>query len=227
MLNIKFIPPGPMYSARRIKVMSENQQDYVLSNNQNLKIDTSGKYKLKFKLDYHKVTFQNEQASNENKFLFVYFKYRQYFPFNYIDLMFKSCLATKEVTEEEFLKSDYVAVYNVEKDVVDKKSDVFLKITTAAILLSLIQLGVLTLNLKISDALLWICSLTGFFGFVRLYLRNKELKRTVFLTRIIALILYSLVFVGATFYQSSSLVYLNIGALMFLLFQTIRYSAVT
>ncbi len=97
-MKIYSIYPGNFYINRKIKVFDNNNKMIgYLHPNSLSEIHTNSK-KLLFKLDYHKRKISNIDI-NDN--LIVYFRFRPYFPFNYLDLM-KNSLVVERVDSKKF-----------------------------------------------------------------------------------------------------------------------------
>ena len=100
MVKIKCVFPKNYYLLRKVNVKISNKTIAHIGHNEVIELDVFEK-DIKFKLDYHKTKIKVPDSKTE-KYLILYFNFRNYFPFSVTDIMFKNSLCAKFVDESEF-----------------------------------------------------------------------------------------------------------------------------
>ena len=100
MIKIKCVFPNNYYLLRKVNIKIKNEAIAQIGHKEVIELDVFEKL-IKFNLDYHKtqIKFPNSKI---DKYLIIYFNFRNYFPFSIIDIMFKNSLCAKFVDESEF-----------------------------------------------------------------------------------------------------------------------------
>lgn len=101
MIKIKCVFPKNYYLLRKVNVKISNKTIAHIGHNEVIELDVFEKEEIKFKLDYHKTKIKIPDLKTE-KYLILYFNFRNYFPFSVTDIMFKNSLCAKFVDESEF-----------------------------------------------------------------------------------------------------------------------------
>jgi hypothetical protein len=100
-LNIKLILPYNYYTIRRVKIKLSNGNEFNIMHREHLEIEIENAEWIEFKLDYHKYKLQLENIKPE-EYIIVTLDFRDYFPFYFLDIMFKNSMLAKLVTKGEF-----------------------------------------------------------------------------------------------------------------------------
>jgi len=101
MLKIKCVFPKNYYLLRKVKIKISNKTIAYIGHNEVIELDEAEKEEITFKLDYHKTKIKVPDSKTD-KYLILYFNFRNYFPFSVTDIMFKNSLRAKFVDESEF-----------------------------------------------------------------------------------------------------------------------------
>ncbi len=101
MLQIKCLFPKNYYLLRKVNIKVDNETISRIGHNEIVEIDNQIDKPIKFKLDYHRATIRLSDFK-ENKYMILYFDFRDYFPFSFTDIMFRNSLRAKLVDKDEF-----------------------------------------------------------------------------------------------------------------------------
>lgn len=212
-MKIKSIFPGSFYARRKIKIYDNDKYIGDLYPNETIEINPKTK-KLKFKLDYHKAIVENP----ENHYFIVYFDYRPYFPFNWLDLM-KNALKVEQVETEDLFEKRITELSKSSAKKININVFTHLIIILQALAgLSILFTSVFKKDLIKSDInLLFFIGLVSFVSVLILWLNLKNTYQGDFKIRHIAAIFLFLI---VSFYTTSFLRILLtiISVLLFLLF---------
>lgn len=175
MTAIKIFFPGEFYTRRKVKVQSESETFYLNKSNEKTAFLIDKKVeKLKFKIDYH----QSElDLVSPNQNIIVYFDFSPNPVLATLQLMFKNCLRTKQVSEEEFVNLNPQNFYHKEESNLSRFSftvgiilSLFLFLSAMVVILSLPKYNVL----KDFNAVLFYFGLISSVGVISLF--KKDLK---------------------------------------------------
>jgi hypothetical protein len=114
MLKIKCAFPYNYYALRNVRIELSNGEKYSIKHLEEIIIEVKRADWIGFKLDYHKFKLPLENL-NEDKYIIVTFDFRDYFPFYFLDIMFKNSIIAKIVTREEFEN------YEINNSFIEKK----------------------------------------------------------------------------------------------------------
>jgi hypothetical protein len=212
-MKIKAIFPGNFYSRRKIKIYDENNH-FIESiyPNQTIDLNTNSK-KLKFQIDYHKKTV--ELNNNEN--LIVYFKYKPYFPFNYIDLM-KNALEVKKTDIDNFEEE----INKLEKGTLEKKIIINKHIYFSLFLQALASILLMYTTIFKQELVKFNVNLIFFIGLISLlsiFITLFNLKKTFYNEYNIRIIAAAMLFGSLSFFTKSYVSILLIIISLMLLFE--------
>lgn len=101
MIKIKCVFPKNYYLLRKVNIKINNKTIARIGHNEFIELEVPENEEIKFKLDYHKTTIKVSDLKTQ-KYLILYFNFRNYFPFSTTDIMFKNSLRAKFVDESEF-----------------------------------------------------------------------------------------------------------------------------
>ncbi len=173
-MKIKAIFPGFTYSSRQIKILDENNKVIgYLTPGQEWILDEVPE-KLKFKLDYHKISVHNLKEDDN---LIVYFNYRNTFPLNFFDLMFKNALRYKKVKESDWDKEgDFYVKFN-NRGAIEKTATHLSFIFFLAPLLSLLALYFFPEYFKSAHRFLLIINIAVLLGNILTMIKSAETQQ--------------------------------------------------
>ena len=100
MIKIKCVFPSNNYILRKINIKKNNTSIAKIGHNEIIELNEA-ETTLNFKIDYHKSKVEIPK-SNNTIYLILYFNFRNYFPYNFTDIMFKNSLRTRFTSKEEF-----------------------------------------------------------------------------------------------------------------------------
>ena len=177
MTAIKVFFPGEFYTRRKVKVQSESETYYLSKSNEKTAFLFDKKVeKLKFKLDYH----QSElDLVSPNQNIIVYFDFSSNPTLATLQLMFKNCLRTKQVVEEEFVHLNPQNFYQKEESNLSRLNfnsgiilSLFIFLSAMVLIASLPKYNAL----KDFNAVLFYFGLLNVFGAIFLIKSNRKIN---------------------------------------------------
>jgi len=139
-LNIKCVFPDKNYTLRRVKIKLSNGEEFSIKHLESLIIETENVEWIQFKLDYHKYKLHFENIKAE-EYIIVTLDFRDYFPFYYLDLMFKNSMLAKIVTKGEFEN------YQIKHSLIERKEKLKIKDYAALTMNLLVFLSFILLSI--------------------------------------------------------------------------------
>jgi len=198
MANIKCFFPSNYYLLRKINIKVNDELVAKIGHNETIELDIEQK-PIIFKLDYHKAKIDGKELGKDN-FIILYFDIRNYFPYNFLDIMFKNCLRAKIVSEIEF-KSFNETFYSI-----DPKNAELMKWNFSSIYSVIIgflfSLGfisnvwVIQNNDSDINNFTFIIGLATLIGFINIVITRKKITLRQFKLRIIAFGILSIILIS-------------------------------
>ncbi len=202
MLKIKCVFPGNAYLLRKVRIKSGNQ---LIGKAGVLEVAELPKVKglIKLRLDFYSAQIDIPDTS-EDLFMIVYFDIRNYFPFYFIDFMFKNLLSVKLVDKKEFEKFDASFYGATSSEIIHFN---WQKIYTTIVGLFVSSIFVLSLYLvqnqkdKYFEDFAFFIGLATIIGFLQMLFYRKKITETQYKTRVLSFSILSVLL----------LIYLNIS----------------
>lgn len=215
-LTLKCFYPRNQYLLRRVKIRSGNGKEYSIGYLETIQIADADKY-LEFKLDYHKYRLNIENFVGD-AFIIVYLRYRNKFPFYYIDVMFKNAMYAEVVDEKRFRDFDKEYLQHVE--ITPFKYNpikIALIATVYALFLGFLAISLFALPKESSDRnFLFLYGLAGVVSISRIIVyRNRVSERGFWYRMILFIALSMMIIVLAS--VDSFIKLINIGVLLLML----------
>lgn len=171
MLKIKCAFPYNYYALRNVRIELSNGEKYSIKHLEEIIIEVESADWIGFKLDYHNFKLPLESL-NEDKYIIVTFDFRDYFPFYFLDIMFKNSMIAKIVTREEF-KNYEINNSFIEKKESLKRIDIVALSMNLLIGLSFVFLSIFESEIDDSDkGFLFVIGAINFTASIR-YLMNR------------------------------------------------------
>lgn len=187
MTKIKCLFPGNNYLLRKISIKIDDKLVAKIGHNEVIELDLE-QHHVRFSLDYHKAKIDGKELKNDS-YLILYFDFRDYFPYNFIDIMFKNSLRAKIVSELEF-KNFNETFYSTKTQETELIKWNFSSIYSVIVgfLFSIGFVSNVWINQNNSDTnnFAFIIGLASFIGFVHIVITHKKITIQQFRLRIIA-----------------------------------------
>lgn len=194
-LTLKCFYPRNQYLLRRVKIKSGNGKEYSIGYLETIEINDAEKY-LEFKLDYHKYRLNIENVVGD-AFIIVYLRYRNKFPFYYIDVMFKNAMYAEVVDEKRFSGFDKEYLQHVEITPFKYNPIKIVIIATVyALFLGFLGISLFALPQESSDRnFLFIYGLAGIVSISRVVVNRNKISEKGFWYRMILFIALSMMII--------------------------------
>jgi hypothetical protein len=201
---------------RRVKIKSGNGKEFSIGYLETIQIDDAEGY-LEFKLDYHKYRLPIDNIKGD-AFIIVYLRYRNKFPFYFIDVMFKNAMFAEVVDENRFKNFDKDYLQHVE--IIPFKytpTKVVLIISVYILFLSFLGISLFALPEESSDRnFLFIYGLAGIVSISRIVVyKNKISEKGYWYRMILFAVLSMMIILLANFDDYFKLI--NIGFILLML----------
>ncbi|MDI3527521.1 MAG: hypothetical protein PWR03_1704 [Tenuifilum sp.] len=109
-VNIKCIFPFNYFLFRQVSIYVNNSKVNSIGNTEEKEIYVPNDSIITFKLDLYRHTI-NVSSEKDKINILIYFKFRNYFPFSYLDFFRRKALQSKELPDNEF-ESAFETTYN-------------------------------------------------------------------------------------------------------------------
>lgn len=194
-LTLKCFFPRNQYLLRKVKIKTGNGKKYSIGYLETIEINDAEKY-LDFKLDYHRYRLPIDKL-NSDAFIVVYLKYRNKFPFYYIDVMFKNAMFAEVVDEKSFREFDKEYLQHIEI-VPFKYTPLKIGLISSAYILIMSLLGISLFTLPEASAdrnFLFLYGLAGVVSISRVVVYRDKVSEKGFWYRMILFVSLSMMII--------------------------------
>jgi hypothetical protein len=215
-LTLKCFFPRNQYLLRKVKIKSGNGKEYSIGYLETIQITDAESY-LEFKLDYHKYRLSIDSITDD-AFIIVYLKYRNKFPFYYIDIMFNNAMFAEVVDENRFMNFDRNYLQHVDINPF-KYTPIKIGLIVSAYLLFLSFLGISLFALPNESTdrnFLFIYGLAGVVSISRVVVYRNKISERGFWYRMILFTVLSMAIILLTSIDDY-IKLINVGILLLML----------
>lgn len=183
-VNIKCIFPFNYYLLRKVSMYVNNAKVGSVGNTEETELLVPENSTITFRIDIYKHTLK-VPAGKDRLNILLYFKFRAYFPFSYLDFYRRNALQSRELTDSEFERA-FETTYNAssrEIAAVDTASSVMaLGLSALCLYASIFQIGKESWQSELS----FLVGLFSIISVITLHVDKKSLLQRAYKVRIIS-----------------------------------------